>query len=716
MKRQLGFRKQTIKARRELREPVEEYSVTCDGVPIRQSLELVGPATGIRYQLDGHPDFSSIAELAKGLQLPGMTDHEKALAVYRFSSRYAYSMSMGFGSYEATRFLNCHGYAFCWGQSDFQHLLYEAMGLRARAPALKGHSSVEVLLDGQWCTFDAYTRNLHPSPDLSGIAAGADLRDYPEMIGAIFPDEEAVKLAGYWSEAGPGTDSYEPWQDSRSMALNLRRNERLRLELDRREVWCLAPSEPMDYANGTWEWEPVLDQEHLQTEVECADGVEVTVNGLAARSPAEVEYRVQSPYPLVAGVLSVGFDDGTRGQVLVSRDARRTWQELGPVRGDSGEWQLGEEHLSVREVPSGAEPATMDHGAVHELYVRFGWSEAVLSRIAFRFDLQAHARSLPRMIAGENRWRVIGGDRGATVIHWFTTYPGLSVVPHIGNKVEVGAVAQADRLRFGRTAVRHPQAGRLRHEQGGHRRSPYPGGVPLALEGSEVVLEAEVCNRGEEPASNVKVCFRQPGTSETLGETTLDNVLAGGTATARVNWTAKAIGDRPAQNASGPPRYVETRVEAFLPEDCVEDDAYGTTAETRLSIRPRPVPRITGDLLYVGQDAGEGPVVVRAALANMPPECLCGGSHVYVSDSPLCGTLRLWQGHPDQDGATLGPARELHGILPTEFAVAEWHLGSAEMPNSFDLWLEVQCGEEVRPEDRRILLHRAASQTLFLAT
>ena len=666
MKRQLGFRKQTIKARRELREPVEEYSVTCDGVPIRQSLELVGPATGIRYQLDGHPDFSSIAELAKGLQRPGMTDYEKALAVYRFSSRYAYSMSMGFGSYEATRFLNCHGYAFCWGQSDFQHLLYEAMGLRARAPALTGHSSVEVLLDGRWCTFDAYTRNLHPSPDLSGFATGDDLRDHPKLIEAVFPVDAAAKLVGYWSEAGPGTDSYEPWQDSRSMSLNLRRNERLRMDLDRREVWCLAPSEPMDYANGTWQWEPVLDQEHLDAEVERAEGIEADADRLTARGSAVVEYRVQSPYPLVAGTLSVSFDVRTNAKVLVSRDGRRTWRELGVVSADSGDWELGEEHLSVGEVPSGAEPASMAHGAVHELYVRIQWSGAVLDRLAFRFDVQAHARSLPRMREGQNRWRVIGGDKGATVIHSYTTHPGLSVTGPMKDEAQE---------------------------------------LP-ALEGSSAALEAEVCNWGQHHASRVKVRFRQPGTREILGETTLGHIPAGGTATARIDWTAKAVGDRPAQNGSGPPRYVETRVEASLPEDCVEDGAYGTTAETRLSVPPRPVPRITEELLYVGQDGGEGPIVVRAALANMPPECLCGGSHVYVSDSPLSATLRLWQGHPDQDGSPLGAARELSGILPTEFAVAEWRLASAELPGSLDLWLEVQCGEEVRPEGRRILLHR----------
>jgi len=658
MTSQLGFRKEAREIRRELREPVEEYTVTCNGVPVRQSLELIGPVTGLRYQLEGHPDFFSIAELAKSLQRPGMTDFEKALAVYRFSSRYAYSMGMGFGSYEATRFLNCHGYAFCWGQSDFQHLLYEAIGLHARAPKLKGHSSVEVLLDGRWCTLDAYTRNLHPSPHLSGIATGDDLQDHPELIEAVFPPETAATLVDYWSEAGPGTDSYEPWQDSRAMVLNLRRNERLRLDLDRREIWCLAPAEPADYANGTWEWRPILDDKHLGSEMERAEGVEARATGLIASGAAEVEYRLQSPYPLVAGTLSLVFDAATGIEVSVSRDGRRNWLSLEPFTRDRGEWSLGEEHLSIREVPSGAEPATLQHAAVHELYIRISWAEAVLRQVTVCFDVQAHARSLPRMQEGENRWRLIGGDQGAAAVHAFTVHPGLSV------------------------------------------------STPTPLAGSAVTLEAEVCNWGDRPASGVRVCFRQPGTPGALSETTLEHIPPQGRAKARIDWEAKAAGDRPAQDASAPFRYVETRVEALIQGDGEESEARSTAAETRFSVRPRPVPRITEHLLYVERDAEEGEMTIRAALANMPPECLGGGSYVYVSDSPLSAKLRLWLGHPDRGGSPLGTARDLEGIPPAEFGVAEWRLPAANLPAALDLWLEVQCGEEVRPEHRRILGHR----------
>jgi hypothetical protein len=657
---QVGFRRETHKVSKPLEEPVENYEINCNSVPVQQSFELIGPGLGLRYLLDGHPDFFSIAEIAKGLQRTGMCELEKALAVYRFSTRYSYVMSMGFGGYEATKFLNCHGNAFCWGQSDFQHLLYEAMGLRVRAPHLKGHSSVEVLLDGRWCTMDAFTRNLHPSPDLSHLATGADLQNHPELIEAVFPTETATQLTGYWSKAGPGTDTYEPWQDSRAMLLNLRRNERLRLDLDRREIWCLAPSEPMDYTNGIWSWGPLLDEAHLLTEVERSDGVEAAANGLLVTSAGEIEWRIQCPYPLVDGELSLVFDKRTSAQVFISSNGRRTWSQLPLSDSDraSCSWHLGEGHLSVRKVPSGAEPASLEHGAVHELFIRTGWSQAALSQMAVRFEIQAHGRSLPRMNEGVNRWTLIGGGQGTTAVHSYTVHPGLSV----------------------------------------SNSSP--------LEGETVALQDKVCNWGEEPATNVRVSFQQAGTSEILGETTIDQIPAGGSATASLDWTAKAVGDRPAQNIAGVFRYVETAVEAKILTECEENEEHSPVAESRLAIRPRPAPRITGHTFQVERNTEEENITIRAALSNMPQECIAGGPHVYISDSPLSAKLFLWLGHPDRGGSPLGNEQKLEGILPAEFAVAEWIVPASEMADRAEIWLEVKCEEEVREDERRILLKR----------
>lgn len=650
MSARLEFERETHTVRRELREPVEEYVVACSGEPVKQSLEVVGPAAGLRWQLDGHPDFFSLAEMAKSLQRPGMSDIDKALAAYRFCARYLYGMSMGFGGYEMTRFANCHGYSFCWGQADFLHLLCEAMGLRVRVPQLKGHSSTEVLLDGRWCTLDSFTRSLHPSPDLSGLATGAELREHPELIASVFPEETAGKLADYWSGAGEGSDTYEPRQDSYAMTLDLRRGESLRLDLDRREIWGLAPAEPLDYANGTWQWQAVLDDEHLESETELACGVAAEAIGLRAAAEAEIEYRIHSPYPLLAGTMSLAFDQPTTLEALASRDGRRTRPKLASGTTQEGEWRFDADHMTVGKVPPSTAPAQLEHGAVHELFVRLRWSKAALTRLSFRFDVQAHAKSLPRMRPGDNRWRLIGGDLGATAVHSFETCPGLQT------------------------------------------------SAPSPLAGSDVTLTAAVHNRGDEPARNVPVQFVQAGTPEVLGETTLAEIAPGDSAAASVVWQATATGDRPAQDSGQPPRYVETRVQAWIAGDA------DSAAETRLEVLPRPAPQIDAATFYV--ETVDSQLIVRAALANMPPDCVVNGSRAYLSDSPLTAELRLWRGHPDHGGTLLGEPQRLTGILPAEFKAAAWALPRAELPAQFELYLEVICGEEVAEEDRRLLLGR----------
>ncbi len=643
--------KEVQEIRRDLHAPVEEYTIHCDGVPMDQSIELCGPASGLRFQLHGHPDFFSIAELVKSLQRPGMSDAEKALAVYRFSSRYTYHMSMGFGAFEMTRFLNCYGYSFCWGQADFQHLLYEAMGLRVRSPKLKGHSSVEVLLDGRWTTWDGYTRSLHPSPDLEHIATGAELRKHPELINAVFSKEMADRLNDYWSEAEAGTDSYEPWQDSQIMFLGLRRNERLRLDLERRDAWCLAPEEPKDFTNGRWNWTPILDETHLEKEVETWSGVLVVPGGLMSEEAGEVQYRLRSPYPFVRGELAARLSADSEAKILVSGDGRRTWTP--PARNTVGDdvWQFTPSQMSVGRVPPDTAPADLQHSAVHELFIRIQWSGSVLSQVEFSLDVQAHARSLPAMTTGTNRWRIIGGDQGATVIHRYRTWPELTV-------------------------------------------SDY---APLS--GETVVLSVELTNTSDRPVNELPIRFTQRGTDTVLGQTVVRKMGPGEKAAASIEWNAQAIGDRLAENNSGDAAYVHTRVVAEI-----GGSGYpiARTAETRLTVRPRPWPRITDDLVQLKMS--EGKCLVRAALANMPPELIGPRRYCYIVDTPLSATLRLWCGHPDRGGALVDKPVELSEIQPAEFKVAQWVLAEEDVVSLNDGYLEIVCGDEVQDEHRRLIL------------
>jgi hypothetical protein len=415
-------------------QPVEPYQIEVNSTPINQWVELTGPGFGIRLLREGSHDFHSFAELAKTLVRPGMTDLEKALAVYRFSARNFYHGSAGFGGTEMTRFINCYGYSYCWGQGDFQHLLYEAVGLRARAPQLKGHSSTEVLIDGKWRMMDAYMRLLAPSPELDGLATGEELNRQPEIWDHIREGAVVGLAKDYWSNHGDG-NTYEPWQDSNAMLLTLRRRESLRIFDRGLGAWCLSPVEPADYVNGQWTWQPVLDAEHLAKEVESAANVVPAGGGFRAKEAASIEYRVETPYPLCTGTVALWFRGEGKVRVSVSTDQRRSWLVLHEGTASNLEWKL-DDRLSVRQLPPSYDHDPMLRNQKREVLLRVEWTgEAILTRVEFSFLVQIHAPSVPRLKAGMNHWRLIGMDQGGSVRHeWEELAEGEKAAPTIHPK------------------------------------------------------------------------------------------------------------------------------------------------------------------------------------------------------------------------------------------------------------------------------------------
>lgn len=628
------------------------FTVTAT-TPVNRWVEIRGPGRGLRLLRDGAHDFLSIAELVKTVVRPGMSETEKALAVYRFCMRHTYSFSMGWGEYDMTRFINAYGYSFCWGQADFQHLLMEAAGLQVRAPLLKGHSSCEVFLDGAWRVMDAYLKILAPSPDLGSLATGLDLHEHPDLFKALFPRDRAATYADYWSQWGPG-GTYEPRQDSHAMMLTLRRGERLRLHHASRGLWCLAPREPSDYVNGDWVYAPTLDEAHLATEAESAVNVvshSGTIRAADPRKPSVLEYRVHCPYPLIAGRLELAFAGRGESRVAVSCDERRTWHDLGS--GSAAGGLVLDPHLSVRAIPAGTAPATLKRAAVHDVLVRLTWQgRAALARVNLALVCQAHAPTLPRLESGINRWLLVGGEPAAAVELAWDEFPGAGVSD------------------------------------------------AAPLDGQRVTFHAAVHNPGGTTAKRVPVRFVEAATGEVLAAVTIPEIPPGGTRSVSRPWKAEAHGDRPPiAAADGHPGYVRTRIRV---ETGGPRGRAGKTAEIELVVRPLPEPRFGDSLVRVSRDTrrGENQLDIRAAVANGTPDVHSG--RLYVCDVPLAAMVSPFLGHPDKGGTRLAPARRLEGILPGEFAVAEWRLDARALPANSAIWVEAVCDASASPDRRRL--------------
>jgi hypothetical protein len=630
--------------------PVEHYELEVNSPPINQSIELCGPGVGIRFLREGSHDFHSFAELAKTLARTGMTDLEKALAVYRFSAGNFYHGSAGFGGTEMTRFINCYGYAYCWGQADFQHLLYEAVGLRARAPQLKGHSSTEVLIDGKWRMMDAFMRLLAPSPELDGLATGDELNRHPEIWEHI-REGAVVELAKeYWLKYAAG-NTYEPWQDSNAMLLTLRRRESLRIFDRGLGAWCLSPLEPADYVNGQWTWEPVLDGEHLAKEIESAVNVVAADDGLRANDAsalASVEYRVESPYPLCTGTVAVQFRGNGKLRASVSADQRRTWSVLHEGAATACDWKL-DQQLSVRQLPFSYNHDPLLRSQKREILLRLEWKgEAILTHVKFSFLVQIHGPSVPRLEPGINRWTLIGMSQGGLVRHAWDEFPDI-----------------------------HSSAV-----------SPYVG--------EEVVITALVHNLQSKPARDVAVRFTESSDEALLGEITVPEIAAHGSAPAQLVWKAAFPGSKP---------YVRSTIQAQCGLSTGNGE-WNEMGQTVLKVRPRPEPGFPDGLVWTNDQAAvrEGALILRAAIVHLVDHC--EGHLLYLPDTALTGTLRPYRGHPDQGGVPLGEPRKLENIPPSEFAVAEWRLAVEGLPARFTLWVEARFSEPVAENKRRILAKR----------
>lgn len=648
----LGFRRRR-RVRREMgKTAVHDYRVVCPTEPFTRWIELTGPGRGIRLVRAGYPDFHSFAELAKTLVHPGMTDLERALAVYRFSNRFAYGFSAGWGGTEMTRFLNGFGYSFCWGQADFQHLLYEAAGLRVRTPGLKGHSSVEVLIEGKWRMLDAFMRLLAPSPELDGLATGAELASRPDLFAAICEGGLLANARDYWSWH-IAQDTYEPWQDSHAMRLDLRRGESLRLYSAKRGPWCLAPREPSDYVTAAWRYRPPLDATFLSSELTLAEHAVAKEGAIRCATPgqtARLECRIRHPYPVTAGQLALGFR-GRAGRcyVLVSADARLTWQTAydGPT-GDLGicldRW------ANPRHIADAGHNVRPDEDRREHL-IRIEWNgAAALQRLELDLLAQAHRPSIPPLVAGSTAWRLIGSESGIGVTHVWDEYPDLTV------------------------------------------------SNPSPIEGDTIELAAVVHNRGARPVRRARVRFVRESDGAVLGAVTLPSIPARGRTVARIRWQAGL-------KENGPPRpYRQTVIRAEVGSEA-ETGAWSGVARATVLVRPRPVPRFSDTLVWSsdGRHAHERRLILRAALVHQlqPRDRI-----LYQLDVPLAATLTPYLGKPGRGGVRLTPPQRLENIRPSEFAVAEWTLATDALPRAFDAWVEVVCDAPVAAAHRRLLARR----------
>jgi len=158
------------------------------GPGVARAEDAAGAAAGvvshIKVLSDKVPDVSSLEAWKKSFIKDGMTDEQKALAVWKSSVMFQYQDSPPVEGlhegcvHDAIKKFNVYGYGMCCCAAANIEELARYVGLEARGYGVNGHTLPEVQFDGAWHLLDASLVNYFPKPD--GKIASMD-----EVVAAV---------------------------------------------------------------------------------------------------------------------------------------------------------------------------------------------------------------------------------------------------------------------------------------------------------------------------------------------------------------------------------------------------------------------------------------------------------------------------------------------------------------------------------------------------
>lgn len=347
----------------------------------KRSNDMRGGAFNLRVISDSVPDWSSRENFVYSALSGWRTDHEKALAQFRWSYR---CRRVGSFVEEDSRpvvdpilFFNSYGITFCNMISEINCALWEARGLPSRCVTLPGHCVAEVYYDNAWHLFDNDFCNYFLNE--AGAVASAeeltnsrihgnvqDLRPgefyvFDHCPTASFPRGRIFMGPSSWSvpeiarDWYPGRDGVRPRNGficshaGHRFVLGLRPNESYtrhwrplgtglpyaRLFRDGKDPAADGGSPLRNCrSNGEWVWQPDLADSSVPF---ASENVEHTRAGLKARDPAEpasAVFRVMAANVVTSARLEAEYA-GNPG-LAVSGNGGHSWEPVGLISHQAG--------------------------------------------------------------------------------------------------------------------------------------------------------------------------------------------------------------------------------------------------------------------------------------------------------------------------------------------------------------------------------------------
>jgi len=382
------------------------------------------PVRDVRLRVNGHPRWHTIQELVADAVPSEGTDRDKAMKLYEFflENRFHWSAHGGAEMHDPVKLFNVWGGGICDDVSQCFVRMARQAGLRARVWALEGHQVPEAFFDGAWHVLDVDLGTYFPMADGRALAGVAELAD-PANVGIL---QRAYRDHATPRQVRTYTRAFQTTGDDQTVSVVSTPWHRIHVDLlpGQRVAWrranagrffsSLMAYRPMQYSNLVTDWNVTASRAALQScrldGLQVADGAEgATVTAAGERGTLIVPF--SSSYPLVGGSLAYTVARGGRSGVTVSvKPGRRPWLELTPAafrrRANN---QLVCEDLSPLLAIANGKPD-------YRMQVRLTLKQAVrISGLRLRMVGQLATVSLPRLVAGENRFEWTSSTANPTV-------------------------------------------------------------------------------------------------------------------------------------------------------------------------------------------------------------------------------------------------------------------------------------------------------------
>jgi hypothetical protein len=358
-------------------------------------LENVGATNLVNPWLsNGRNTFRTLDEIVAAAVQPGMTDREKAFALWFQQIRHRYhwagdNTELG----DPVKVFNVYGHNTCGNDSICLAGLWRRAGMKVTPARLVGHCVSQAFFDGRWNLFDGDMHCMYLLRDNRTVAGEQDLVRDHDLIkrshtqGILNPDKRANdewEASIFIFEGKPAGD--RDCTAGTSMNMILRPNEAI--------TWRWGHADPVKYhgpdkprypdtiCNGLWEYRPDFCQDLWRKGTASAVGIQANGGELTAEEgkTGTVVWTLRSPYVFVGGKLEVV---GSGAKFSLSWDGK-SWMETGPDLG--------------RFFPP-AGPARYAYRLRCELS-----AGARLQRLGIVNDLQMAPLALPAMSVGDNQF------------------------------------------------------------------------------------------------------------------------------------------------------------------------------------------------------------------------------------------------------------------------------------------------------------------------